>query len=252
MKVVERIPAPTRSEFEQRWLKRKSPVVMTGALEDWPARRLWSAEYFREKFGDRLLPVAHTDEQRLRHDPASGIPYRPMKLGEYLDRPDGYSIFIIEDALPELLRDLPRPAWCPERGWSMRKLWLSPGGTGSPLHQDLTENLYAQVVGRKQITLFPPGDGRYLYRYPLLSKLPNFSRVDVEAPDHARFPRFRRAQPLTLVLEPGELLYLPRLWWHQMRSLDFSVSTSYWWATGAVQVAVKAAILYKKLRALRY
>jgi Cupin-like domain len=66
------------------------------------------------------------------------------------------------------------------------------------------------------------------------------------------FPIFCNARPIRLILEPGDALYLPRLWWHQMRSLDFSISVSHWWASGAAFWAVRAALLYKKLRALRY
>jgi len=30
-----------------------------------------------------------------------------------------------------------------------------------------------------------------------------------------------------VLLEPGEILFLPLAWWHQVKSLDFSVSATY-------------------------
>jgi ribosomal protein L16 Arg81 hydroxylase len=33
---------------------------------------------------------------------------------------------------------------------------------------------------------------------------------------------------MSAVLEPGDLLYMPPLWWHAMRSEDISASVSMW------------------------
>jgi jumonji domain-containing protein 7 len=229
----------------------KRPSLMSGAAADWPARTLWSPEYLTQRFGERRILVGPIDGdgKSIAHDARRGIAYDRVPLADFLRAPRGYAIFPLDEFLPELARDL---GDLPSAPWQLRKLWLSPAGVGSPLHQDLTANLYAQIVGRKQVTLFHPRDGRNLYRHPLLSRLPNFARVDAEAPDHARFPRFRRAQPLRLTLQAGDLLYIPPLWWHQMTSLDFSISVSHWWAGGLARWAVRAALFYKQLRALRY
>jgi hypothetical protein len=256
--MIERVPPPTRDQFMRRYVRPRVPVVITGAMADWPARTLWSAEHLKRVFGERRVPVARTADRRLLHDPKTGIPYDEMRFGEYLDRlttlgaAGWYMMFLVHESLPELAHDVRRPAFRPDAPWSIHKFWLSPADTRSPLHQDLPENLFAQVVGRKKVTLYSPVETRKLYRHPLYSKLPPVSRVDPEAPDHHRFPRFRDAHATTLVLEPGEMLYIPRLWWHQMRSLDFSVSVNDWWAVGAVNWVVQAALLYQKVRALRY
>jgi lysine-specific demethylase 8 len=244
MAMIARIPPPSREEFERSYVRPARPVIIRGALPQ------LSAEELSRRFGDRMVPVAVTEGGRMPHDASRGYAYRQSRLDEFLRNPSGYSIFVIEDLLPEL--KIERPAFLPDSRWSMHKLWISPADTRAPLHQDLPENLYAQLVGQKRVTLFAPGEARHLYRQPLWSRLPNFSRVDAEAPDLDRFPRFARARPLTAELDPGDLLYLPRRWWHQMRSLDFSISVSTWWAAGLVDLAVRAALLYKRLRGLRY
>jgi hypothetical protein len=33
-----------------------------------------------------------------------------------------------------------------------------------------------------------------------------------------RYPHFRRARGLSVVLEPGDALYIPSLWWHEVVS----------------------------------
>ena len=52
----------------------------------------------------------------------------------------------------------------------------------------------------------------------------NFSPINVDAPDFERYPKFRDAEPIELTIGPGELLFVPRLWPHHVRSLDFSAS----------------------------
>lgn len=256
---VERVAEPTAEEFRRRWIEPRRPVIITGAMESWPARRAWSPDYLRARYGERRVPVARVAGGDLARDARTGIPYDDdVTLGEFLDRAlgpgpaDGYAMFLLHQALPELDADLASPAFAPPAPWSIRKLWLSAADVRSPLHQDLPENLFAQVYGRKRVTLFPPSEELRMYRHAPWSRLPQVSRADAEAPDDARFPRLRHARRFTAVVEPGELLYIPALWWHQLRSLSFSISVNTWWATGWSYGLVRAALAYQRLRALRY
>jgi ribosomal protein L16 Arg81 hydroxylase len=55
------------------------------------------------------------------------------------------------------------------------------------------------------------------------------SAVDVEAPDAAEhFPAFANAKPFDTVLGPGDVLFIPRGWWHYVRSLTPSFSVNFW------------------------
>ena len=42
----------TPLQFQQQFVARNKPVVLTGAIEHWPALKLWSAEYLLNKIGD--------------------------------------------------------------------------------------------------------------------------------------------------------------------------------------------------------
>ena len=46
--------------------------------------------------------------------------------------------------------------------------------------------------------------------------------VDFDNPDYDRFPRFAEAErnALGVVLEPGDVIYIPNMWWHQVESLS--------------------------------
>ena len=55
----------------------------------------------------------------------------------------------------------------------------------------------------------------------------NFSPVNVEAPDLARFPRFAQAQYTEAILGPGDAMYIPARCWHHVRSITTSASLSF-------------------------
>lgn len=44
-----------------------------------------------------------------------------------------------------------------------------------------------------------------------------------------RFPLLRQAIYVDGILAPGDVLYIPRGWWHYVRSIDVSASVSFWW-----------------------
>jgi len=255
---IERIVAPSPIEFQKRYVEVQRPVIIVGAMEDWPARQEWSPETLAERFGDRSVPVASVVGKRVVNDPAIGIPYHEERLSTCIERlrgpaaTDGYAMFLLRETLPELEQDLRTPPFTPSAPWSIRKLWMSAPDTRSPLHMDLPDNLFAQLVGRKRVSLFSPRQEWRMYRHAPWSRLPQVSRVDAEEPDLTRYPRFAAAQPLRCVVEPGELLYIPRFWWHQVRSIDFSISVNYWWATGWVWSIVRLALAYQRLRKLRF
>jgi ribosomal protein L16 Arg81 hydroxylase len=104
-------------------------------------------------------------------------------------------------------------------------MWIGPAGTFTSLHHDLTNNFIAQVVGRKQIKLLPAGEvGRLYNREHVFSDISDLDSPNIDA---ARHPRLAGARAYDLTIEPGEILFVPLAWWHQVKALDFSVTVTY-------------------------
>jgi ribosomal protein L16 Arg81 hydroxylase len=82
--------------------------------------------------------------------------------------------------------------------------------------------LHTQLVGRKRWRLASPLQTPRLYNTRSV-----FSPVDLAAPDLARFPRLAGVQVFDVVLGPGETLFVPLGWWHQVEALDTSLSISF-------------------------
>lgn len=115
-------------------------------------------------------------------------------------------------------------------------IWIG-NRTTIPTHYDVSDNIACVIAGRRRFTLFPPEQVRNLYVGPIdfTPAGQPISLVDPYAPDLERFPKFAEAMPTSRVaeLEPGDALYIPSLWWHQVESLDrFNVLINYWWDEG--------------------
>lgn len=113
------------------------------------------------------------------------------------------------------------------------RLWL---GNASHIacHYDSFDNLACVVAGRRRFTLYPPDAIGDLYVGPIdhtLAGQPT-SLAASAAPDDPRYPRFAAAARRAIVVElaPGDALYLPKLWWHQVEALEpANLLVNYWW-----------------------
>jgi hypothetical protein len=232
------------------------PVVLEGMLEEWPDPSALTIERLCERFGERELPVMRTEKGQLAIDVAKGVAFETMRLRDYVDRVvsgvrmDVYLATPLDVWLPELRRDVPVPSYCRDAPWTNPRLWLGASGTVTPLHRDVAQNFFYQLVGRKRFWLYPPSASPWLYSQPIRSALANYARFDPERPDDARFPLSRMVEPVEVVLGPGDAMFLPSRWWHHVRSLDVGLSVAFWWADGPVALAVKAAELTKRARGL--
>jgi hypothetical protein len=115
----------------------------------------------------------------------------------------------------------------------LASIWIGNRSVASA-HYDAPNNIACCAVGRRRYTLFPPEQVHNLYPGPL-EPTPGgqaISMVNFAEPDYDRFPRFRIAVESAMVanLEPGDVLFYPSMWWHQVEAFDtFNVMINYWW-----------------------
>lgn len=254
---IERISPPSPEVFESRYVKASRPVILEGAIGHWPAMQMWSREYFKSRFGERRVPAVRKKNGTL-YSADGGLHYEQVRFADYVDslaeaKPiDLYMLFRTHEYLPELFDDIVRPQYCERARWYRSRFWFAGPDTKGPLHRDLPDNLYAQVVGHKRFILLDKRLTRMVHQHPFYSGTPNYSPVDAEAPDLERYPRFRDAPLYDCTLGPGDLLFLPSLWWHQAHSVDTSISVNLWWVNGGPLLpVVKAAELFMKVRDLK-
>jgi hypothetical protein len=134
-------------------------------------------------------------------------------------------------------------------------IWLG-NRTVALAHYDMSNNIACCMVGRRRFTLFPPEQIHNLYPGPL-EPTPGgqaISMVDFEAPDFDRHPCFREALAAGELaeLEPGDVLFYPAMWWHQVEALDgFNAMINYWWNTSPAFMDTPQNTLLHALLSLR-
>ncbi len=113
------------------------------------------------------------------------------------------------------------------------RIWLGHASNVS-CHYDTQDNLACVVAGKRRFTLYAPDLIGALYVGPIDHTMAGqpVSLAAASAPDPGRFPLFEkiRDQALVAELEPGDALYLPKLWWHQVEATaPFNGLINYWW-----------------------
>lgn len=112
------------------------------------------------------------------------------------------------------------------------RLWIGNPSTVA-CHYDSYDNLACVILGRRRFTLYPPEAVGDLYVGPIdhtLSGQP--ISLAAGAADSNAYPRFDAAREKAVVVDlyPGDALYMPKLWWHQVEALDpVNILVNYWW-----------------------
>lgn len=86
------------------------------------------------------------------------------------------------------------------------------------------DNILVEVVGRKRVVLFPPSDAPFLYLTGDKSRVTN-----IDQPDLDKYPNFIHAKRYECVLESGDVLFIPALWFHHVTALDFALAVNVFW-----------------------
>ncbi len=251
--------------FRTLVMERGQPAILRGAARDWALladraapgeNRAGVVEQFRRFDAGRLAEVfVGKPEIAARYN------YDASMAGFNFDR----SMIPFGDALTQILASASEPGrpsmymgslaaetYLPGIETTTRlpfvpfavrpRFWIGHASTVA-CHYDTMDNVACVAMGRRRFTLFPPDAIEDLYVGPIdhtLAGQPISLAVGSE-PDDPRYPKFARARDRALIVEldPGDALYIPKLWWHQVEALgDVNVLVNFWWdgfATGPDQ-----------------
>ena len=112
------------------------------------------------------------------------------------------------------------------------RFWIGTGRQFVSLHNDPQRNIIAVFTGRKRVIMFPPEELPNLYPAPFDVRVGGViqSLVNAYDPDLEKFPAFKKAleRVQVAVVNPGEFLYMPPLWWHAVEGEGFNVGLNCW------------------------
>ena len=239
--------------FRQRLVEACQPAVVRGLCADWPVVR--AAAQAEEGLATYLDGFA-TERPGEIFLGGPGIAGRYF----YSEQLDGFNFERQEVSVREGLRRILAYARTPEKGTVymgslparsyvpgfeaentlpfmpqevVPRIWLGNASHVS-CHYDTFENLACVVAGTRRFTLFPPDSIGDLYVGPIDRTLsgPPVSLATSAPEGDPRYPRMTRARERAVSVElmPGDALYLPKLWWHEVEATaPFNMLVNYWW-----------------------
>jgi hypothetical protein len=166
-----------------------------------------------------------------------------MKLGAYTDKilsdqgiaGGSYLDQFPLDRIPSSKKYFSIPPYCGEGRDISAHLWIGPGTTVLSFHKDNhnalvpIDNIFVRVHGRKQVLLASPKNDDFMYPRAVEEGAQWHSQVDPQAQNFDRYPLFSKAVLQEAILGPGDVLFIPRDYWHSVRASAPSISMSFWW-----------------------
>lgn len=229
----------------------QKPVVVEGGARRMPAWRLWDADYLAERVGAatvtsrayeggdflsvgwRETPLREVLDQLTSPDEGTLPTAYVAHHGDCLfwrneDRTDPYPVGWgdrLNEGLAPLVDDLELPAFIRRRDFLFAALFLGRAGNRSKVHFDSAgeSKVLAQIRGRKRVLLLSPANARHLHVpalfEPRAAAAKQVAETDLHRPDFARFPDLARARCRVAEIGPGDLLYWPSYWFHDVSNL---------------------------------
>ncbi|KAF2361559.1 JmjC domain [Trinorchestia longiramus] len=257
---TEEVPHLSCEDFKA-WelLAQEKPVILTNTGLCNPALK-WDLNYLEKHIGTSEHVVfasnsnifKYYDEHKIKFCPDFKRPTEKMEmtfkdfLTRFRDWKPGDKRLYLQQSLssnigPKVAADFVSFNWL----W-LRKLmkivhWgpltsnlllIAMQGNVTPVHYDEQQNLFCQLVGHKKVILFSPDHHNRLYPHPVYHPHDRQSQVDLSRPDFERFPGLRHIKGHEAVVGPGDVLYIPIYWWHEVHSLPpdpYTVSLNFWY-----------------------
>ncbi len=235
--------------FKRQFLQPEQPAIITDLMKDWPAKEKWTLPFFKKKYGHLQVPVYPANSVRSGKKYMS--PDRLMRLSEYIDHiqrgDSGLRIFLfnILKAAPELQNDYQIPTILDGFYRGFPFTFFGGAGARTPMHYDIDMShvFLNQFEGSKKVILFSPNQSKLLYKQPFTVS----SHIDVDKPDYDKYPAMKHLKGYICTLNPGETLFMPSGYWHDIVYLNpgFSMSLrSNQFITRKVKGAINIATHY--------
>jgi hypothetical protein len=224
-------PLPPTDRSPAEHLRHRTPAVFRGMAAHWPAVSTWTLPHIVSL--DPSLPV------RLVRGNRENTPtmFAGSDLGTYLrhlaepPRANGDLLYLKEFDLlrqfPALRDDIEDIPFLPRGTVISSSVWIGPARARTGLHQDLLDNCAVQITGTKCFLLARPGTveraGALSTKYDAWARL---SRTGIEELAADRSVGTHGEDFFFVELAPGDVLYVPARWWHEVVNLEASILLS--------------------------
>lgn len=207
-------------------------ILLRGLAAEWPATKKWSLPFFAENYGDREIILS---DLKGTIDPQNPQSFERLRMNAYVKQIDEGTLKYLK------LSNLVQQEKSLQNDLDLISLtqFLLPGsfgetfymfiggkGTITPLHNEISNNIYVQISGQKKWILYPPTDNLLLN--PRTERrqycFSNLNPYNIHDP---QYPLQKYARKIEIVLNPGDVLRIPPFYWHYIENMSNSISVSY-------------------------
>jgi len=229
--MVEELTDLSIEDFETKYLNAEKPVLIKDYAKAWPAMQ-WTYESLKQRAGHNQVFVRrNTSEECYKTGKKYNI--ESMKFCDYIENiqagnKKAYSSYLavqnMRNALPELQDDIEVPKYIKKlHGGPF--LWFAMQGHYEFCHFDPDDNILMVLKGEKRVRLYPAVYLQNLYPNALGSRGRTIqSNVNADNNWKNDFPNFENVKCYECTVKAGDLLYFPAFWWHQVTSVQTTIS----------------------------
>jgi hypothetical protein len=235
MQFIEQISSGNSQLFQTLFVEQDRPCVLKNLASQWRAYTTWTPEYLSKNHGEVLLPISNYPGQG--NPKMSEKPRMPLR--EYMAFVEKAVKGVPEAQQPlyaagwHYLKDCPalaRDLSCPsefENNWIDRlqgiinfdqtSLFIGHPAAETPLHTDsfFVSTWLVMISGSKRVRLIPGSYAGYVK-----NGLDTFSDSVLIELERRHIPVFEAE------IGPGDALFIPPGWWHQVRNLSATIAVS--------------------------
>ncbi|KAK3753547.1 hypothetical protein RRG08_020618 [Elysia crispata] len=227
--ITETAEVPATQEFYEIYVSRQKPCVLRHAVVEAPAFDTWQEDtYLTDRYGH--LNVTVTVKVARRKDNVVTAA-QSMKLKNFLFN-YMYDEWYLASGVPrDMMEELPLPVSIRCGTVSQRlvsaQLWMSSGGTSSRVHSHDDHLLHCVLFGRRDFILVEHKYNKaFDFQEDFPGSLGGHSTMNTEMVNAFKFKSILRTPWVWSTLYPGDCIFVPAGYLHQVRSYGRSISTT--------------------------
>ncbi|APA15606.1 hypothetical protein sscle_15g103760 [Sclerotinia sclerotiorum 1980 UF-70] len=219
---VPRVKLNSSMEFD-KILDAGKPIILEG-LDTGVCTKEWTSDYLKDKVGADREVIVHEASTEHMNFSSKNFTYVTKKFGDFLDEVEKGSKLYLRSLSAEKASELPAdivkdyPSISADFQLPLELASVTHNAHSSPLrisgpvnmwlHYDVMANVLCQVRGSKRLLLFPPSDVKYF------DFAPGASSSSINVFENLSDPKLSHTHPHEVILQPGDILFLPSLWLH--------------------------------------
>jgi len=203
------------------------PFIITDVVSSWKAFKNWTLESLTERFGSQRITCMYSSNKQSASFLQQVNRRKSMSFAEFLKHAygkdeDDNMYYLRIDAATKLFKEMSSdffiPPLLPDYNPDASGIWIGQRPNLTPFHYDWWHSFLSQISGRKKFVLIHPLESGFLqknWKKEARYWLESAPKIGEEK----KLQSFHTC--ITGTLEPGEMLYIPPYWFHQIETIDY-------------------------------